>query len=131
SVFDVNQSQLISYVPGRGYEEYWPGVGKILPAGQWLVWSVHYTPTGKPERDRTRIGLYFAKHPVRNVVITSQITVWETGASTMSGTLIVEGKELVPDTAVRRNESGVTGRGDDISPYRSVPAIPPYAEAWW
>lgn len=109
SVFDVNQGQLISYVPGRGYEAYWPGTGKILPAttsGQWLVWNVHYTPTGRPERDRTRIGLYFSKTPVNHVVITSQI----------GGSIIVEGKELLADS-----ESG--GR-------LKVPEIPPYAENW-
>ena len=106
SVFDVDQGQLISYVPGRGYEAYPPGVGKVLPAGQWLVWSVHYTATGKPEKDRVRIGLYFSKEPVRHVVVTSQI----------SGTLIVEGKELVNDKETGRVE---------------VPPIPPYAENWW
>lgn len=105
SVFDVDQGQLISYVPGRGYEKYHPGTGKILPAGKWLVWSVHYTPTGRPERDRVSIGLYFSKTPVRDVVVTSQI----------SGTLIVEGKELPPGPDGRRPQ---------------VPTIPPYAENW-
>lgn len=123
SVFEINQSQLISYVPGRGYEEYWPGAGKILPAGQWLVWSVHYTPTGRPERDRMKIGLYFAKEPVRKIIITSQVTVWETGTGTVGGALIVEGKELVADKTA--------GRRGVASPYDSVPPIPPYAEGWW
>jgi hypothetical protein len=122
SVFDVKEGQLISYVPGRGYEEYWPGTGKLLPAGQWLVWSIHYTPTGKPERDKTRIGLYFAKQPVRNAVITSQLTSWQTGTSSIAGTLIVEGKELVPDK--------LANRAGFASPSASVPPIPPYAENW-
>lgn len=106
SVFEVDQGQLISYVPGRGYESYWPGVGKRIPAGEWFVWSVHYSPTGRPERDRTDIGLYFAKEPVRHVVITSQIS---------GGTYLVEGKELIAERQDARAD---------------IPVIPPYDENW-
>jgi mono/diheme cytochrome c family protein len=41
------------------------GVGTLLPAGARVVLQVHYhNRTGRPESDRTRIGLYFAKKPV-------------------------------------------------------------------
>ena len=30
--------------------------------------QVHYHPSGKPEVDRTRIGIYFAKKPVKQIL---------------------------------------------------------------
>jgi hypothetical protein len=40
------------------------GVGMALPKGADIVVQLHYHPTGKPESDRTRIGLHFCKTPV-------------------------------------------------------------------
>ncbi|MBI2421744.1 MAG: hypothetical protein HYV27_02860 [Candidatus Hydrogenedentes bacterium] len=34
-----------------------------IPAGTTLVWQMHYTATGKPETDRSRIGMVFADGP--------------------------------------------------------------------
>lgn len=39
------------------------GTGYRLPKGSDIVLQMHYYRTGKPERDRTRVGLYFAKEP--------------------------------------------------------------------
>jgi hypothetical protein len=36
------------------------GMAKRIPAGWKLVFVIHYTPTGKVERDQTTIGLIFA-----------------------------------------------------------------------
>ena len=47
--------------PGRLPE----GVGQRLPKGSDIVLQVHYEPTGKPETDRTLVGLYLARRPVR------------------------------------------------------------------
>lgn len=41
------------------------GVGQKLPKGADIVMQIHYHRTGKEERDRTRIGLYFAKGPIK------------------------------------------------------------------
>ncbi|MFN3652744.1 MAG: ascorbate-dependent monooxygenase [Armatimonadota bacterium] len=41
------------------------GVGRPLPKGADVVIQMHYHKTGKVEKDRTRVGLYFAKEPVR------------------------------------------------------------------
>lgn len=38
--------------------------GILLPKEAEIVLQVHYHRTGKPEKDRTKIGLYFAKKPV-------------------------------------------------------------------
>jgi hypothetical protein len=38
------------------------GTGKLVKAGSTLMFQVHYTPNGKAVKDRTSIGLVFAKH---------------------------------------------------------------------
>jgi hypothetical protein len=37
------------------------GVGRKIPAGASLVWQMHYTPTGKEEKDRSQYGFKFCK----------------------------------------------------------------------
>ena len=44
------------------------GVGRILPSKADVVMQVHYHPSGKDEVDRTRIGMYFAKKPVKQIL---------------------------------------------------------------
>lgn len=39
------------------------GTGVFIPAGTTLTVQIHYTPTGKPEEDTTRIGLYTLENP--------------------------------------------------------------------
>jgi peroxiredoxin len=41
------------------------GVGFYLPKGADIVMQVHYHRTGRVEKDRPRLGLYFAKKPSR------------------------------------------------------------------
>jgi peroxiredoxin len=38
-----------------------PGVGKKIPAGAELMFQMHYTPTGKVEKDRSMVGLVLYK----------------------------------------------------------------------
>jgi len=44
------------------------GTARLLPRGSKIVMEVHYHKSGKPERDQTRIGLHFAKSPVKKQV---------------------------------------------------------------
>jgi Redoxin/Copper type II ascorbate-dependent monooxygenase, C-terminal domain len=44
------------------------GVGRILPSKADVVMQVHYHPSGKAETDRTRIGVYFATKPVKQIL---------------------------------------------------------------
>jgi hypothetical protein len=44
------------------------GIGRSLPAGADVIVQVHYHPTGKLEKDRTRIGLYFSRTPVKRTL---------------------------------------------------------------
>jgi mono/diheme cytochrome c family protein len=68
--FDFARSTLISFIPGGGLEEHPIGTGKRIEAGKYVRFEMHYTPSGKPETDRTRIGVWFSKAPVTHEVFT-------------------------------------------------------------
>ncbi|WP_435009726.1 redoxin family protein [Tundrisphaera lichenicola] len=44
------------------------GIGRSLPSKSDVVMQVHYHPSGKPETDRTRIGIYFSKKPIKQIM---------------------------------------------------------------
>jgi mono/diheme cytochrome c family protein len=53
------------WAPGAGPHVMPQGVGMLLPAGARVVVQVHYHHRGtKPETDRTRLGLHFARKPI-------------------------------------------------------------------
>jgi hypothetical protein len=58
---------LTTYVPGKDPEIYPEGFAKLIPAGSTIGFEIHYAKvTGKPEKDRTSVGLRFAnKSPER------------------------------------------------------------------
>jgi len=59
--------------PGTPPEVWPPGMAKLIPAGSDLVFEIHYTPDGKPERDQTKVGIIFAKAPPAKRVLTLQM----------------------------------------------------------
>jgi len=62
---------LTAYAPGKNPDVYPPGTAKRIPAGSNLILQMHYSKTtGKPEKDRTSVGLVFAKQPVEKTVET-------------------------------------------------------------
>ena len=46
------QGFLGGLVPGQSLTEYPEGTGKILRAGSWLKFQLHYTPNGKAVEDQ-------------------------------------------------------------------------------
>jgi hypothetical protein len=46
------------------------GTAKRIPAGSTLIFQVHYTTNGKAGRDRSKIGLVFAKEPPQREIRT-------------------------------------------------------------
>jgi hypothetical protein len=112
-------SKLLSWVPGRGVDRHRPDVGKRIPAGKYINWQVHYNPTGKPEKDRTRLGIWFNKAPVTHELLIRQAG--DPLATTRGGLSLyrAEGKE-VEYTA---DEGSARRRG-------RTPTIPPYVEKW-
>ena len=62
------QGDLGGWGPGAAPSVLADGVGRSLPKKADVIVQVHYHPTGKPEVDRTRIGLKFARKPVRQTL---------------------------------------------------------------
>lgn len=60
------EGHLCGYAPGDMPSVYPPGVAKRVPAGADFVFQLHYTPNGKPRTDRSKVGLIFAKEPVKH-----------------------------------------------------------------
>jgi hypothetical protein len=112
-------NKLLSWVPGRGVDSHRADIGKRIPAGKYINWQVHYNPTGKPEKDRTRLGIWFNKVPVTHELLIRQAG--DPLATTKGGLSLyrAEGKEVeyTADEASTRRRS-------------KTPNIPPYAEAW-
>lgn len=52
-----------AFLPGAEIEPYPDGTGQFIPAGTIFVFQMHYTATGKPETDLTRMALYFHDTP--------------------------------------------------------------------
>ena len=67
-------AMLVNWAVGEDAPIHAPGTAKRIPAGSTLVFQVHYTTNGKPGRDRSRIGLIFAKEPPQREVRTGLIT---------------------------------------------------------
>jgi Copper type II ascorbate-dependent monooxygenase, C-terminal domain len=56
------------WAPGNEPAHLPEGIGRSLPRGADVILQVHYHPNGKSEVDRTKIGLYFSKKPVRQTL---------------------------------------------------------------
>jgi mono/diheme cytochrome c family protein len=65
---------LLVYAPGSTPDNWPDGMAKYIPAGSDLVFQMHYTANGTAAADTTRIGLIFAKQPVKQRVLTLQLT---------------------------------------------------------
>ena len=58
------------YLPGGDPVTMAPHQAKLIKAGSLIRFQLHYTTTGKVARDRTQIGLVFAKEPPKERVAT-------------------------------------------------------------
>ena len=69
----IGAEWLEGWAPGKTPRHLPARHGKLIPAGADFVLQVHYHKTGKPERDQTRVGLYFAKEPIDHRVLVSRV----------------------------------------------------------
>lgn len=102
---------LAMYTPGSTLETYTDGAAKLLKGGKnnYVIFNIHYETTGKPETDRSMIGLWFMQGLPRHQLYRVN------GAGE---TIIANGKELLTDTP------GIKAEGTQVV----IPPIPPYAE---
>lgn len=61
-------AQLGGWTPGHSPRILPDGMGIKVPKGGDIVIEVHYHPNGKPETDRPRVGLRFAKGPIKKLL---------------------------------------------------------------
>jgi hypothetical protein len=101
-------SMLLFYVPGGGYQKFPAGAAKRISAKNNLTWALHYTPTGKPEKDSHRLGLWYTQTAPTHEVLTQRV----------GETHIAEGQEF----GTRAFSGG--GGGE------TVPNIPPMVSDW-
>ena len=72
-VTGANVTILTGFSPGMQPWIYPPGTAMHVPAGSKLVFQMHYTPAGSPQRDLSSVGLVFADPAtVRRSVATGQ-----------------------------------------------------------
>src|SRR5262245_12451152 len=63
------------FVPGTSVMRLEPGVVKRIPAGSKIILNVHYSKTsGRVEKDRSVVGLIFAKKPPQKESLTRLVT---------------------------------------------------------
>lgn len=69
---ELGQEYLAGYAPGMSPQMWKPGQARLVKAGATLVFQMHYQATGKPAKDRTKIGLIFAKKPATEQIVAMQ-----------------------------------------------------------
>lgn len=103
--------KLVGQAPGKGFERHHDGTAKRIPPGMYFQFNMHYQPSGRAEKDRSRLGLWFAKQPVKYEVLTKGVT----------DTIYIAGKELSETRMINGKEVKVRGR---------IPNIPPNVDNW-
>jgi hypothetical protein len=68
--FNIGDGILGALSPGQTPFIAKPGQAKLIKAGSQLVFQMHYTPNGEVAKDRSMVGLIFAKGPVDKIVNT-------------------------------------------------------------
>ena len=99
------------YTPGTTFEAFGDDSGKLLKGGNnyYISFNIHYTATGKPETDRSQLGLWFRSTPPKHQLIRAPVAI---------NTIIADGKELLTDAP------GTKAEGADVP----IPPIPAYAQ---
>jgi peroxiredoxin len=70
----IGDGLLVSFAPGELPAIFPPGTAKKIPKGSTLLFQMHYTPNGVEQKDRSSVGLIFAKEPPKDEVRTRAIT---------------------------------------------------------
>jgi len=98
------------YTPGTTFETYSDDGAKLLKGGDNLYFNfnIHYTTTGKPERDRSELALWFQPAPPKHQVYRVPSAI---------DAIIVEGRELLSDAPGEKAEGASVG----------IPPVPPHA----
>jgi peroxiredoxin len=69
----IGDGLLVAFAPGELPAVFAPGTAKKIPKGARLLFQMHYTPNGVEQKDRSSVGLIFAKQPPQYEVFTRAI----------------------------------------------------------
>jgi len=99
------------YTPGTTFENYPSGSAKLLKGGGnlYINANIHYTTTGKPEKDRSQIAMWFQPQPPDHQLFRAPGAV---------STIIANGRELLSD------DPGTKAEGTPVA----IPPIPPFSQ---
>jgi hypothetical protein len=99
------------YTPGTTFEMYGNDGAKLLKGGKnlYINFNIHYTTTGKPERNHSELALWLSSTPPKHQLFRAPSAV---------ATILANGGELLTD------DPGTKAEGTDVA----IPPIPPYAE---
>jgi mono/diheme cytochrome c family protein len=69
---EVNRGrgQLGGITPNKTGVVFAPGTARLIKKGASIVFQMHYTTVGEVVKDRTKIGLIFAKEPAKKLIVT-------------------------------------------------------------
>jgi peroxiredoxin len=70
----IGRGLLVAFAPGDMPLRLAPGYAKKLPKGAMLIFQMHYTPDGVERKDRSSVGVVFAKEPPKHEVRTRAVT---------------------------------------------------------
>jgi mono/diheme cytochrome c family protein len=72
---EVNQGrgQLGGITPNKTGVVFAPGTARLIKKGANIVFQMHYTTIGQVVKDRTKIGLIFAKEPPARMLVTGNV----------------------------------------------------------
>jgi hypothetical protein len=99
--------RLTDYVPGRtAMPVSDPNVGQRLPAGRFVHWGMHYQPTGKPETDQSRLGIWFTNKSKVQELYRRQVGDPLPTSADKTGFFRVQGVDLPHNTRFVREELG-------------------------
>ena len=125
----VGTSHFVFFFPGNnGFARFGSSTGKRIRHEDYVEWSVHYTPSGRPETDSHRAGLWLQRGAPTHEILTMRIGDFH----------IVNGQETVVPADVHTTPGhaaivSVVGRCDGVpcAEERSmIPTIPPRAQNW-
>jgi len=72
------------------------GIGYLVPRKSEVILQVHYHPSGKPESDRTKLGIYFARKPIKQVLHWNDASSFEFKLPAGVSDTLVKGSWFVP-----------------------------------
>jgi hypothetical protein len=93
------QEYLAGYAPGMAPQLWKPGQARLVRAGSYLVFQMHYQATGKPVKDRTKIGLIFAKKPATEQIVGMQAAAHWLSIPPMEPNYKVQAMERITETS--------------------------------